>query len=124
MDLKKVLISGVIIFAVIFLLASVLMFVVILQEPVFGVVMLVLSSIIVYLIVRYYYLKDVSLDKPIKEGIALGIGIALVVFILEAITMVYGFAADQGWSYFAKPTIIIGYVLIVFIPVMAGYLKK
>lgn len=124
MDIKKILISGVIIFAVIFLLASVLMFVINLQYPTFGIVMLVLSSIIVYVVVRYYYMKDIRLDSPIKDGILLGFGIAIVVFILETITMVYGFAAEQGWSYFEQPTIIIGYVLTVFIPILAAYLKK
>jgi hypothetical protein len=118
------LISGVIIFAVIFLLASVLMFVINLQYPAFGIVMLVLSSTIVYVVVRYYYMKDIKLDSPIKDGILLGFGIAIVVFILETITMVYGFVAEQGWSYFAQPTIIIGYVLTVFIPILAAYLKK
>ncbi len=124
MDIKKVLVTGVIIFAVIFLLASLLLFVVALQEPVFGVTMLVLSTLIVYIVVRYYYLKETKLDSPIKDGFALGIAIALVVFILEAITMVYGFAADQGWSYFAKPTIMIGYLVMVFIPIVATYLKE
>jgi hypothetical protein len=124
MDIKKVLITGVIIFAVVFLLASVLLFVVALQEPVFGIIMIVLSSTIVYAVVRYYYMKDITLDNPLKDGIVLGIAISLVVFILEAITMVYGFAADEGWAYFTRPTIMIGYLIMVLIPVVAAYLKK
>lgn len=124
MNLKKAIISAIIIFAVIFLVASFLMFVVAIPEAYYGVTMLVLSSVIVYLVVRYYYFTDVEVEKPLKDGIILGIVIAAIVFVIEAVVMVYGFAADQGWSYFTQWSIMVGYLLTILIPVLAAYTKK
>lgn len=124
MNLKRGLISGLIVFAIVFLLASILMFVLYLSDLAFQIPMLIMGSLTVYLVTRYYYFKEGKVSSPIKEGIIVGILIAIVSFVLDIIVMVYGFAGDLGWAYFNNWSLISAYILTIFIPIVAAYMKK
>jgi len=123
MNIKKAIISGVILYALIFLLASALLFVVP-NESVFGSIIVVIVAILTYLIAKNYYFKGMKISNPIKEGLILGIILVIIIIIIEIPVMVYGFAVEQGWNYFTTWHILLGYILTVVVPIFAAYKKK
>lgn len=122
MNIKKALIASVVLYAIMFLVASALIFKV--SENVFGLIMLVLSAVLTFLIAKEYYFKGMTISRPLKEGLALGIVFVVVVFIIEIPVMVYGFASQQGWAYFTSWHIIAGYILMLVAPVAAAHKTK
>ena len=123
MDVKKAVVSAIIIYAIIFLIASVLVFN-IQDEAIFGLIMVILVIILSYLLSSKYYFKGFNITNPVKDGLAFGVVVAVISFVIEIPVMVYGFAAQQGWGYFADLYMIIGYILMLIIPVIAAYRKK
>ncbi len=123
MDVKKAIVSAIIMYAIIFLIASALVFN-IQDEAIFGSIMVVLVIILSYLLSSKYYFREFNVTNPIKDGLAFGLVVAVISFIIEIPVMVYGFAAQQGWGYFANWHIIIGYILMLIIPVIVAYRKK
>ena len=123
MDIKKALVTAVIWYALIFFIASILMFVLNLTGVIFGAAMVIFAAILAYVIPRYYYFKE-GVDNPIKEGLLLCIVVVVISFLLEVLVMVYGFAKDQGWNYFNSWSIIVGYLIALIVPVVAAYQAK
>lgn len=122
MNIKKMIISAIIQYAVIFLVASALLF--IKDENIFGSITLVISAIVMFLISKEYYFKGMKISSPLKEGLIFGIIVTLIMFLIEVPVMVYGFAKDMGWSYFMSWHLIIGYALNIIIPIIVAYRFK
>ncbi len=118
MDLKKAVASAVIIYALIFLVASALLF--IKDENIFGSLTLIAATIITYLVAGRFYFKGVKVANPAKEGFMLGITILAVVIAIEIPVMVYGFAASQGWGYLLRWHILLGYAMTILVSVLAA----
>ncbi|MHA1669400.1 MAG: hypothetical protein ACTSV5_02355 [Promethearchaeota archaeon] len=80
-----------------------------------------LSIIIIslFLLVYYYYFPTKPI-APLKEGIILGVLLALFTFVIEFILWYSNF----GWLYFWNFIIFFQYILIIIIPVFAALLKK
>jgi hypothetical protein len=122
MNIKKAIVASVILYAVIFLAASALLF--IKDENIFGSITLVISTVLIYLISKEFYFKDMKIANPIKEGLVLGMVMDVVMFLIDIPLMVYGFAASSGWSYFMNWHMLLGYLLTLIIPVLVAYRKK
>lgn len=123
MDLKKAFVSSVILYSLIFLIASGLMFV-ISDETVFGSITLLLAAVFTFLLSREYYFKGMKIANPVKEGLLLGIVLIVVMVAIDIPVMVYGFAAETGWSYFTTWHILLGYLMALIIPVFVAYRMK
>lgn len=122
MNLKKAIVSAIVQYAVIFLVASALLF--IKDDNIFGSITLLVSAVLTYLISREYYFKGMKVGKPLKEGIMLGVVMDVIIFLIEVPVMVYGFAAQSGWKYFLSWHLILGYLLTIVIPVLVAYRTK
>lgn len=121
MNIKKAIVSAVVLYALIFLLASALLNTI--TGIMFGTVMVVGGAVLTFLIAKYYYFKGMKVAKPIQEGLKLGIVMVVVAFLIEVPVMVYGFAATQRWSYFMSWNIVLGYILMLIVPILAAYKK-
>lgn len=122
MNIKKAIASAVILYALVFLLGSGLLLA-ITNQTIFGAVMIVGGAVLTFLIAKYYYFKGMKVAKPVQEGLKLGIVLLIVAFLIEVPVMVYGFAAAQGWSYFMSWNIVLGYLLMLVVPILAAYKK-
>lgn len=122
MNIKKAIVSAIIQYAVIFLVASALLF--IKDENVFGAITLVVSVVLTYLISKEYYFKGMKVSKPLNEGLMLGIVMDALIFLIEIPVMIYGFAASTGWNYFTSWHLMLGYLLTLVIPVLVAYRMK
>ncbi len=126
MNIKKLLASGVIYYAVIYLAASILMFTFKLDLLWQSIGISIINIVTAYLIASKYYFTK----KPksyLKEGILFAIGISVIGFLIEIITMVYGVVADQGWAWYTSNNmlygVLFGYVLVMVTSVVAAKLK-
>ena len=124
-NLKKAIIAGIINFALMFLAASILMFTPGFSEmgTLFNTGMVVVVAIITFAVSKYYYFKEMAIVNSLKEGLMLGVIMAGISFIVEVPVMVYGFVADQGWSYFMTWHAVLGYLLMIMIPVVVAKMK-
>ena len=122
MDIKKAIVSAVVLYALIFLLASALLNTI--TGVVFGAVMVIGGAVLTFLVAKYYYFKGMDAKNPVMEGLKLGIVLVVVAFLIEVPVMVYGFAATQGWGYFKSWNIMLGYLLMLVVPIFAAYKKK
>lgn len=119
MNIKRAIVSAIIQYAIIFLVASALLF--IKDENTFGSITLIVSIIVLYLISKEYYFKGMKVKDPLKEGLMFGIFITAIIFLIEIPVMVYGFAADKGWNYFTGWHLLLGYLLNIVIPIFVAY---
>ena len=122
MKLLKSIISAVILYAIIFLVASALLFAV--PANTFGPIVIILVAAFTYIVSKFFYFKGIKVANPVKEGLMLGLVFIVVTFILDVFVMVYGFASDQGWSYFMSWEMCLGYVLTLLVPVLAAWKKE
>jgi len=122
MNLKKAIISAIFLYAIIFLVASTLLF--IKDENIFGSITLVVSAILMFLFSKEYYFRGMKVTDPFKEGLIFGIVVTVIIFLLEVLVMVYGFASDVGWNYFLSWHLIVGYLLNILIPILVAYKMK
>lgn len=122
LDIKKALITAVVLYALIFLVASVLLFV--FAEPLFGFAVLLVSVLLTFYISQQYYFKGKAVKDPIADGLMLGVALVAVIFVLEIVVMVYGFARAQGWAYFTSWHIVVGYTMTLLTPIAVAYTKK
>lgn len=127
---KQALLTGVINYAVLFLIISGLMFApgaydqasktwAVWTEPLIWVI----GVALVYFIAQKFYFKA----KPanwLKEGLALGLFVVAVSVVIEIPVMVYGFAASMGWNWFMQWTMWVGYVIGIAGCVLAAKMKK
>jgi hypothetical protein len=119
LNIVKAVASAVVIYAIIFLVASALMFAVT-DSNVFGALTLLIGMITTILVTKEYYFKGVKVKNPLTEGMALGIVYVVVSFAIEVPVMVYGFAASMGWSYFSSWNIIVGYLAMLLVPIIVA----
>ena len=122
MNLKKAVIVAVILYAIMFLVATVLMFGLKLTGLSFNAPMLIISAIFMFAILRYYYFKNVKVINPLMDGLKVGTVIAIIIFLIEAPVMVYALAQD--WSFFTQWNVILGYLLSPVITIIVAYMKK
>ena len=122
MKIKKAIISAIILYAIMFLVASALLF--IQNETIFGSILIVLSVILTFLISKEYYFKGAKISNPIKEGLMLGIVLVIVAVLIDIPVMVYGFASQVGWNYFMYWHLQLGYLLTLVIPILVAYKSK
>lgn len=121
MNIKKAIVSAIVLYATMFLVASALLF--IKNEIIFGSILITLSVVLTSLISKEYYFKGLKITNPIKEGFMLGLILVVIAILIDIPVMVYGFATD-GWNYFMSWDIIIGYILTLFIPIIPAYKAK
>ena len=122
MNIKKAVISAVIVYAIVFLVASAILS--IKDQPIFGVITLLVSTTLTAVVSREYYFKGVKVKNPVAEGLMFGIVLVLVTAAIEIPVMVYGFAAQEGWAYFTSWHILLGYGLMLFVPMLVAWCKK
>lgn len=124
MNLKKAIVSAIILYAVMFLVASALLSTLGQNDTIFGSILVVLSVILTFLISKEYYFKGAKVSSPIKEGLMLGIVLVVVAVLIDIPVMVYGFAAQSGWNYFMYWHLQLGYLLTLVVPVLVAYKSK
>jgi hypothetical protein len=116
-DLKKAVKSAIVLYALIFTFASALMFYV--PSAAYDYAALVAVALLTFIVAKHYF----RMYKPanlICSGLALGVVFAVVMFVLDVLLMVYGFANQLGWEYFASTNQLLGYVLTIVVPVLAA----
>lgn len=126
MDYKKLLGAGIIYYAIIYLAASILMFTFKIEGMMIAALLTIVSIVTLYLIAdKYYFTK-----KPknyLKEGLIFGIGVSIISFVIEAVTMVYGVASDVGWAWYTQNgmmyTLIVGYIIVLIVSVFVAKRK-
>ena len=124
MNLKKAIVSAIILYAIMFLVASALLSTLGQNDTIFGLVLIVLSVILTFLISKEYYFKGAKISNPIKEGLMLGIVLVVVAVLIDIPVMVYGFAAQSGWNYFMMWHLQLGYLLTLLIPILVARKAK
>jgi predicted membrane channel-forming protein YqfA (hemolysin III family) len=122
-DLKRAAIAGVIFYAVIFLIISAMMF-----TPLWGtetqtLLNILVGGVVAYLVASMYYFKKKP-KEPVQEGLYLGLVFAAVSIIIEIPVMVYGFASQMGWAWFAQWNLFAGYVFGILACIFAAKMKK
>lgn len=122
MNFKKAIASAVILYALIFLAGSGLMFVA--TGTTFESVMVVIVAVLTFLIAKYYYFKGMRRLNAVKDGLMLGVVLVIITIVIDIPVMVYGFAAEQGWSYLMTWHMLLGYLLMLVMPVLAAYKVK
>jgi len=65
MKLLKAIVSGIIIYAVIFLAAYAMLS---LTETTFGFIMVILAAVLTFIVSKYFYFKNMQVASPVKEG--------------------------------------------------------
>jgi len=116
-DLRRALKSAVVLYALIFTFASALMFYVPLAALDYAVMLFV--AVLTFIVAKHYF-KAFRPAYPICNGLALGVVFAAVMFVLDVLLMVYGFASEVGWDYFMSTNQLIGYAIIILAPVLAA----
>jgi hypothetical protein len=122
MNIKKAVISAIVMYAIIFLVASALLF--IKDETIFGSIMIVLSAVLTFLVSKEFYFKGAKVSNPIKEGLLFGAIMVAIAILIDIPVMVYGFASQMGWNYFMTWHLIVGYLLGLLVPVLVAYRMK
>ncbi|MFH1622940.1 MAG: hypothetical protein ABIA12_00240 [Candidatus Aenigmatarchaeota archaeon] len=117
LDLRRALKSAVVLYALIFTFASALMFYVPFAALDYAVMLLV--AVLTFIVAKHYF-NAFKPAHPMCNGLALGVVFAAVMFVLDVLLMVYGFASELGWSYFMTTSQIVGYAIIILAPVLAA----
>ena len=85
----------------------------------FDVTWLVMMIVSIYFLVSQWYFSTEP-KSPFKEGLILGLWLALFTFAIELVLWYYSF----GWSYFWSITVLLQYLIIIIVPIFAAKLKK
>ena len=85
----------------------------------FSVTWLVMTIISIYFLVSKWYFPTQP-KSPLKEGLILGLWLALLTFAIELVLWYYSF----GWSYFLNIIVLLQYLFIIIVPIFAAKLKK
>ncbi len=75
----------------------------------------VVSIIMLFVMVRYFYFKEKP-DSSWLKGLGLGILLLVITFIIEVNLLVYGFGL--GWSLYSIWTVWIKYALVLIVPII------
>jgi hypothetical protein len=123
LNLKKAIASAVVIYALMFLIASALMLW-LSDIMVYSVVMFLALIVVTVVVTKYYYFEGVKkIKKPLEEGFGLGIIYVLVSLALDVILVVYGFATEVGWAYIMSWDILLGYLVMLVTSIVVAYKK-
>ena len=119
MDCKKILEYGIVYYAIVYLAASIVMFTFGLEGTLSVIAITVVNMVTIYILANKYFTKKTK--QYLKEGLKFGLGVSITAFIIEAIVMVYGVVAEQGWAWYTQNGmlygIITGYILIILISI-------
>ena len=85
----------------------------------FSVIWLLMTIISIYFLVSKWYFPTQP-KSPLKEGLILGLWLALCTFAIELVFWFYSY----GWSYFLNTIVILQYLFIIIVPIFAAKLKK
>src|SRR4030042_1199416 len=122
MKLLKAILSAVVLYALIFLIASALLF--IKNGIIFGSIMVLFAAVLTFLVSKFLYFRGMAVTNAVREGLLLGIIFVVVMFVIEVPVMVYGFAKEMGWNYFLTWHLVVGYMLTLVVPILGAYKGK
>jgi len=123
MNFTRALLFAVVLYALIFLIASGLMFVFELGSMAFKVTVPIVVAVLTF-VIAYFYFKGVKVTNAFTDGLVVGVVFAVVAFLIDIPAMVYGFQSELGWAYFTQWDLMLGYVLTVIMPILAAFMKK
>ena len=108
---------GIALFAIMFVIGSIVMFGLKLTGIAMSIVMLIAAIILVWLLAKQYTLGSLN------EGIQVGLVWLVVDAILEYLVIIQIFNQGNATGFYSW-SVLLGYVLIVVIPAIAGQIKK
>jgi hypothetical protein len=121
MKLLKAIISGILLYAVMFLCASTML---LMPKYISGIAMVIISAIVTFAISKFFYFKNVKVENPIRNGLLFGLILIVIIFVIEIPVMVYGFVKEIGWNYFKSWDIVLVYLMVLLMPVVAIWKGK
>jgi hypothetical protein len=151
MNIKKAIVSAVILYAILFLFDLMIRWVLMIVDERFGIIMVVISAITTFLIAKEYYFRGSQLVKPVKEGLMLGLVMLAISFIINLPLWIYnGFISFGQIGWLIDTTIrmstsleamvfwsirhgelliidwtwILSYILTLLVPALVAYIKK
>ena len=78
------------------------------------------SSLVIFLLTRYFYFNKKP-KNPLKDGVLLGILLAIITFFIEIPSVVYFYG--MGWSMYLFWSVWIQYLLVIFSPIIGAFTK-
>ena len=78
------------------------------------------SSLVIFLLTRYFYFNKKP-KNPLKDGVLLGILLAIITFFIEIALIVYFYG--MGWSMYLFWSVWIQYLLVILSPIIAALTK-
>ncbi len=118
---KKAIICGLILYAAFFLIATVLISIVGVENYLTPAIFII--PIVVYLFSKFFYFRKLEPEKRILKGLLLGLYWLASTIVLDIILVVYG--AGVGWVFFTEAswTLLVLYLEIISFSIV-GALKK
>ncbi|MEM5814576.1 MAG: hypothetical protein QXD77_02060, partial [Candidatus Aenigmatarchaeota archaeon] len=120
---KQAILAGVAFYAVVFLAISAMMFTPLWGSAIQTYLNMLVGIAVAYLVASFFYFKKKP-KEPLKEGFLLGLVFAVLSIVIEIPVMVYGFAAQTGWAWFAQWNLWAGYALGIVACIVAAKMKK
>ena len=121
MDWKKGIITAIIYYVILFVIGIAAMSVMQTGTIEFGVVMWITTTVLLFILGNYYYFKKKP-SNPIKEGLTLGVLVAVISLMIEVPVLVY--VLNLGWGFYSVWTVWVGYLLVIIMPAIVAKLKK
>lgn len=119
MQFGKAILSGVVLWAILFALGSILMtFGLATTSTIFSIFMLVLVLVIVWIIVTYWYVP-----KNTSDAFLVGLVWFIINAVIDYFVLYQYFAKDTGADYYGW-SVLTGYGIILLFPVILKTLKK
>lgn len=122
MDLKKATMVGVLVWFIVFVAASIVMYTI--SMEMIGIVCIFVIPIVTVTLAKYLYLDKVKPGFPAREGVLLGAYWLILVLILDVIVIVVGFGAGSEYFTEANWTMPVGYAEFVVAGYIAGLTAK
>ncbi len=127
MNVKKVVISVLILYTLVFLLTIVSTFIVKMDVVMFGTAMLVIEPVLIFLIAKYYF-KELKVKNPVKDGLMLGLILVIGVTVMDIPIIMSGVISEQAGLFtgIENGGIIfnLAYIFMLIVPIVAAYNKK
>lgn len=121
MKMKRATIGGIIVYSVIFVFASIILYGRFVE---LGMSMIFIIPIVVFLVSKFYYFKEEKPEELLKESFFVGFYWMVLAIVLDTIILVYGLG--KGLDYFMKAnwTMSIGYLEIILFCIVGAFGKK
>ena len=113
---QKILLISVVNYIIVLAVSFLISFI---HSGLFSVTWLVMMIISIYFLVSKWYFPTEP-KSPLKEGLILGLWLALCTFAIELVLWYYSF----GWSYFLNIIVLLQYLFIIIVPIFAAKMKK